>query len=247
MTAELRDLSDTVIVVTGAGGGIGMAIVQQCLEAGARVVAGELDPERLDSIVAGWGSERVLAVKSDAADPQAAIALVRAGVEAWGRVDSVVANAGIGRFGGLLEHSVEQIAGMVNTNLLGSVWLARAAIEHFRETGSGGDIVITASVAGLGYGGGSEAVYAATKAGQIQFATSLDREVRGEGIRVAVVAPAAVNTTFALATGRFGDTPVEQGPFIPPESVAQAIVMCLRQPRTIRTALWQLHSLYEEV
>jgi 3-oxoacyl-[acyl-carrier protein] reductase len=64
---------------------------------------------------------------------------------------------------------------------------------------------------------------------------------------VAVVAPAAVNTSFALATGRFGGTPVEEGPFIPPASIAQAIIMCLRQPRTIRTALWQVHSLYEQV
>lgn len=244
MTDGMRDLDGTVVVVTGAGSGIGAATTQQLLDAGARVVAGELRPERLDEVVAA-NPGRVVAVGADVGDPAASAALIAAGVEAWGRVDSVVANAGVGFFGGALDTSAEQIETMVRTNFLGTVWLAREAVRHYRERGDGGDVVVLGSVAGLGAGGGNEAVYAATKAAQIQFGTSLDREVRGEGIRVSVVAPAAVNTGFAAATGRFGDKPFEQGDFIQPFDIAYGVVTTLRQPRRIRTALWTMWSLAE--
>jgi len=242
-----RDLTDTVVVVTGAGSGIGAAVTEQLLEAGARVVAADVRPERLGAVVDSWGADRLVPCGVDVGDPEAARGLIASGVAAWGRVDSVIANAGVGYFGGLLDYSVEQTESMVSTNLLGTIWLARAAIEHYRARGGGGDIVITASAAGLGMGGWQESVYAATKAAQIQFATSLDREVRKEGIRVAVVAPAAVNTGFAAATGRFGTTPFEQGPFLDPSDVATALITCLEQPRTLRTSLWQLQSLAEDM
>lgn len=245
MTAESRDLAGTVVVVTGAGSGIGAATARLLLESGARVVAGELRPERLADLVAEWGGDRVVAVGADVGDPEACAALVAAGAERWGRVDSVVANAGVGYFGGLLDQPVERLRAMADTNFLGTVWLARAALEHFRSREGGGDIAVVGSVAGLGPGGGEEAVYAATKAAQMQFATSLDREVRAEGVRVTVVAPAAVNTSFAAATGRFGDRAPEDADFLRPDDVALAVVTTLRQPRRIRTALWSLWSLAE--
>lgn len=244
MTVQLRDLTDTVVAVTGAGSGIGAATARQLLDAGARVVVSDLDPDRLASLVSAFG-ERVVAVGGDAGVPESAVALLEAGVKAFGRVDSVVANAGVGFYGGVLDYEESAIRTMVSTNFLGTVWLAREAVRRFRGAGDGGDIVILASVAGLGPGGGNESVYAATKAAQIQFGTSLDREVRDEGIRVAVVAPAAVNTHFASATGRFGDRPPEEGDFMTPDDIAFAIVTTLRQPRRMRTSLWTMWSLAE--
>jgi NAD(P)-dependent dehydrogenase (short-subunit alcohol dehydrogenase family) len=134
---------------------------------------------------------------------------------------------------------------MTSTNFLGTVWLARAALRHYRAAARPGDVVIVASVAGLGGGGADEAVYAATKAAQIQFATSLAREVRTEGIRVSVIAPAASNTHFAAATGRFGSKSPEDADFIQPADLGEAIVTALQQPRRIRTALWSIWSLAE--
>ncbi|GAB3617718.1 SDR family NAD(P)-dependent oxidoreductase [Okibacterium endophyticum] len=244
MDAELRDLHDAVIVVTGAGSGIGAVTARQLLSAGARVVAGELYPDRLSELADEYG-DRVVVVGGDVGKPETAEALISAGVEAWGRVDSVIANAGVGYFGSVLDYNEDRIQRMVSTNFLGTVWLAREAVKHYRERGGGGDVVVVGSVAGLGAGGGNESVYAATKAAQIQFGTSLDREVRHEGIRVAVVAPAAVNTGFAAATGRFGDKPPEEGEFIRPSDVAYCIVTSLRQPRRMRTALWTIWSLAE--
>jgi NAD(P)-dependent dehydrogenase (short-subunit alcohol dehydrogenase family) len=135
---------------------------------------------------------------------------------------------------------------MVDVNLLGSVWLARAAVPQFRRQGSGGDIVIMGSVAGQLIGGGKEAVYAATKGAQINLGYALDRELRSEGIRTTVIAPAGVNTPFAAGDGRFGGGDPADGPFMEPADVAGAILYTLAQPRRMRTELWSMWSLAED-
>lgn len=239
-----KDLTDRVVVVTGAASGIGAATAAALLGLGARVVAADLRAESMGELAGEWG-DQVVRCAGDVGDPETAEVLIAAAVHAWGHLDAVVANAGVGYFGGLGETSPDQIRRMTNTNFLGTVWLARAAVRHYRAAGVPGDVIIVASVAGLGVGGADEAVYAATKAAQIQFATSMAREVRTDGIRVAVIAPAAVNTHFAAATGRFGDRPPEEGDFLAPADVADAIVTVLRQPRRLRTALWSLWSLAE--
>jgi NADP-dependent 3-hydroxy acid dehydrogenase YdfG len=245
MTVASRTLTDTVIVVTGAGGGIGGAIVRMALEAGARVVAGDLREEALAGLRDEHGEDRVAVVVGDVREQQTANALVAAGVEAFGRVDSVVANAAVGFYGGVLDSSAEQIELMVDVNVKGTVWLARSAVRQFRAQGDGGDIVIIGSVAGLLIGGGKEAVYAATKGAQINLGYALDRELRDEGIRTTVIAPAGVNTPFAAADGRFGDGDPETGPFMEPTDIAGAVLYTLTQPRRMRTELWTMWSLAE--
>ena len=246
MSAPSRSLADTVIVVTGAGGGIGGAIATLALEAGAKVVLGDLRPDKLEAFTAQWGADRVATVGVDVREEASGEALVAAGVDAFGRVDSVVANAGIGFYGGLLDYTPEQTRMMIDVNVLGTIWLARAAVTQFRAQGDGGDIVIIGSVAGMLIGGGKEAVYAASKGAQINFGTALDRELRSEGIRTTVIAPAGVNTAFAAADGRFGDTKPEEGPFMDPADIGGAVIYTLSQPRRMRTELWTMWSLYEQ-
>ena len=109
----------------------------------------------------------------------------------------------------------------------------------------GGDIVIVASVAGLGSAGGNEAVYAASKYGQVGLAVSLDRELRTRGVRVSTIAPAAVNTAFADGDGRTAGDPAKLD-YLHPNDVANAVVVVLQQPRRMRTALWTLWSMSEQ-
>lgn len=246
MTVAFRALTDTVVVVTGAGGGIGGAIVRLALEAGARVVAGDLREEALAGLRDEHGEDRVAVVVGDVRKQETADALVAAGVEAFGRVDSVVANAAVGFYGGVLDSSAEQIELMIDVNVKGTVWLARSAVRQFRAQGDGGDIVVLGSVAGLLIGGGKEAVYAATKGAQINLGYALDRELREEGIRTTVIAPAGVNTPFAAADGRFGDGDPETGPFMEPTDIAGAVLYTLTQPRRMRTELWTMWSLAEK-
>jgi NAD(P)-dependent dehydrogenase (short-subunit alcohol dehydrogenase family) len=240
-----RDLSGSVVLVTGAGAGIGAATARMLVAEGACVIAADRDPMAAVDVVADLPSEQVLAVAMDvqsAADVRRGVA---AAMDRWGRLDSIVCNAGIGVFGGILDYADEDLARVVDTNLMGTIWTVRAAVERFDTGSNGGDIVIVASVAGLGSASGHEAVYAASKFGQVGLGMSLDRELRPRGIRVSTIAPAAVNTGFADGVGRVAGDPGKEL-FLAPTDVAQAVVAVLAQPRRMRTALWTLWSMSED-
>lgn len=242
MSAETRSLADTVVAVTGASAGIGQAAVRLLVEEGARVVAGARRHERLEELERELGGARVVAVKMDVRSPEDNRRLVDAALERFGRLDTIVANAGIGLYGSVLDHDDNDVAELMETNYAGTVWGIRAALPAMRE--GGGDIVIVSSVAGL-RGGAGEAVYAGTKFAQVGLAGALDRELREQGIRVTAICPAGVDTEFAMGTGRTPDSP-ELASYLRPEDVAHAIVSVLRQPRRVRTTLWALWSMDQQ-
>jgi NADP-dependent 3-hydroxy acid dehydrogenase YdfG len=240
MPAETRDLTDSVVAITGASAGIGAAAARLLVEAGARVVVQARRADRLVELADELGSDRVRPVTGDVRDPAAAAGLVQSAVDGFGRLDSIVINAGIGMYGGILDRTDEDLQLMMRTNIEGTVWAARAAVAHFRQAGAG-DVVIVSSVAGL-RGGADEAVYAATKFAQLGLAGALDREVRAEGIRVTAIAPAGVETEFAIGAGRTAGDPA-LADYLRPEDVAFAITTVLQQPRRVRTTQWQLWSM----
>ena len=243
MSAETRSLSGSVVAITGASSGIGRAAARLLVEAGAKVVLGARRAERLADLVAELGAQNALGVAGDVRSAADQNALVAAAVERFGRLDSVVANAGIGIYGGITDASDEAVRSMLETNLDGTVWTVRAAVRQFREAGQGGDVVIVSSVAGL-RGGADEAVYASTKFGQVGLGGSLDREVRAEGIRVSTICPAGVKTEFAIGEGRTeGDPALDD--YLLPEDVAFAILTVLQQPRRLRTTLWAMWSMQQ--
>ncbi len=245
-SAEVRSLAGSVVVVTGAGGGIGTATARLVLQEGGRVVACDLHEQAVRPLLEECGPDRVALAVGDVRSPSCCDELVAVGARTFGRVDSVVANAAVGFYGGILDVPDERLALMVDVNVKGTVWMARAAVRQFRVQGGGGDLVIIGSVAGLLIGGGNEAVYAATKGAQINLGTALDRELRCEGIRTTVIAPAGVNTPFAAADGRFGGSDPSDGPFMQPADIGAAVVHTLRQPRRMRTELWTMWSLAEQ-
>lgn len=237
---EQRALEGTVVAVTGASAGIGAATARVLAGAGARVVLGARRIDRLQALAEELG-DGALAVPLDVAVPAQSAAFVAAAVERFGRLDSLVANAGIGVYGGILDNDDETLARMLDVNIAGTVWPIRAAVPAMLEAG-GGDVVIVSSVAGL-RGGADEAVYAATKFAQIGLAGSLDRELRTKGIRVSAVCPAGVGTEeFAMGHGRTPDMP-ELATYLRPEDVAAAVRTVLTQPRRLRTQLWSLWSM----
>jgi 3-oxoacyl-[acyl-carrier protein] reductase len=227
-------------VITGASAGIGAASARALVEAGVNVALSARRKERLDSLAEELGHERVLGVAGDVRDARHNEALVEAAVARWGRLDVVVANAGIGAYGGILDLTDEQLCEMVETNYLGTVWTVRAGVRQLRAQGDGGDIVIISSVAGY-RGGADEAVYAGTKHAQVGLGGSLDRELRTEGIRVTLVCPAGTATEFAIGAGREEGSPDLES-YLRPEDVAHAVRTVLEQPRSVRTTVWQLWS-----
>src|SRR3954452_9611505 len=199
--ATTRSLDGTVVAITGASAGIGAAAARTLVEAGARVAVSARRADRLDKMVGDLGGDHVVPVAGDVRDPALNDALVSAAVDRWGRLDTMVANAGVVAYGGILDLDDATLTEMVETNYLGTVWSVRSAVRQFRAQGSGGDLIIVSSVAGF-RGGADEAVYAGTKHAQVGLAGSLDRELRAEGTRVTLVCPAGTDTEFAIGAGR---------------------------------------------
>jgi NADP-dependent 3-hydroxy acid dehydrogenase YdfG len=238
----MENLGDTVAVVTGASSGIGRATARELLGAGARVVVGARRRDRLEAIEADFPG-RVAVVGMDVRSPDDCRRLIATAMDAFGRLDTLVANAGIGMYGGILDHTDEALTTMLDTNVAGTVWPIRAALPHMLESGHG-DIVIVASVAGF-RGGADEAVYAATKFAQVGLAGALDRELREKGIRVTTIGPAGTATEFAIGSGRTQDMP-ELRTYLRPEDIAFAIRTVLEQPRRLRTQYWTLWSMAQD-
>ncbi len=205
------------------------------------LVLGARRTERLEQLAEKLPTP-VAVVEMDARRRSDAEKLVAEAYERFGRLDAIIANAGIGAYGGIMDLSDEQLSEMMETNIAGTVWPIRAAVPGFVDAGEG-DIVIVASVAGL-RGAGDEAVYAATKFAQVGLAGALDRELREHGIRVSTLCPGGTATEFAMGAGRTPDMPGLET-MMRAEDVANAVVTVLRQPRTMRTLVWSMRSIHE--
>lgn len=237
----MQDLAGSVVAITGASSGIGAATAKALVGLGAKVVIGARRPQRLKELAEELGGDAIT-VEMDVRSSEDNQRLIGAAVEAHGRIDTLVANAGIGVYGGILDQDDQQIEDMIETNITGTIWPIRAAVPEMIEAG-GGDIVIVSSVAGL-RGAGDEAVYAATKFAQVGLAGGLDRELREHNIRVTAICPGGVATEFAMGTGRTPEMPALEN-MLRAEDVAAAIISVLRQPKSMRSLVWSMRSIHE--
>jgi NADP-dependent 3-hydroxy acid dehydrogenase YdfG len=193
------DLTGTVALVTGASSGIGEATARRLAERGAAVALAARRTERLEvlgsEIADGGGA--ALPIEADISDGEQAEAAVARTVEELGRLDILVNNAGVMLLGPMLEASVEEWARMVDVNLLGLMYTAKAALPHLLEAAAGergvADMVNISSVAGRSARRGS-GVYNATKFGVGAFSESLRQEVTRRHVRISLVEPGAVAT-----------------------------------------------------
>ena len=198
-TATVAELDGKVALVTGASGGIGAAVARSLHEAGASV--GLLSRRGED-----LGLERALGIACDVRDRAAVERATEQVVERFGRLDIAVANAGVGSYGPFLELDPDDLEAMIDVNLKGTLYTAAATLPHLIASGAG-DFVSLASVAGVRAFPG-EAVYNASKFGQVGFTRALDHELREKGVRATNIAPGGVNTEFAIGTGREHGDPV---------------------------------------
>jgi NADP-dependent 3-hydroxy acid dehydrogenase YdfG len=217
-------LEGRVALVTGASGGIGAAVARKLHEDGASV---GLLSRRGDEL----GLERALGVECDVRDRAALGAATDAVVERFGRLDIVVANAGVGAYGPFLELDPERLEAMIDVNLKGTLYTAAATLPHLIAAGEG-DFVSLASVAGLRAFPG-EAVYNASKFGQLGFTRALDHELREWGVRATCICPGGVNTDFAIGTGREQGDPQLEG-LMTADEVAEVVLFTVTRPRRMR-------------
>ncbi|HEY3292716.1 MAG TPA: SDR family NAD(P)-dependent oxidoreductase [Candidatus Nanopelagicaceae bacterium] len=243
MTYELRDLNGSVVVITGATAGMGAATARELVEMGAKVVLNARNEARLEEMVGALGTENAIFVPGDCSDPDVCRLIAEVANDRFGTIDAVVANAGIGMYGSILDYSDDEVNQMMRTNFEGTVHIIRATLPTMLNK-SAGDVIIVSSVAGF-RSGADEAIYAGTKHAQVGLAGGLDRELREKGVRVALVCPAGTETEFAIGAGRTEDDPA-LSEYLRPEDVAYQIVTILRQPRSVRTHIWTLWSMNQQ-
>ncbi|MGH4031945.1 SDR family NAD(P)-dependent oxidoreductase [Actinomycetota bacterium Odt1-20B] len=180
-----------VVIVTGGGTGIGAATARLLRAAGDRVVVSGRRPEPLRRIAEETGA---LAHPSDAGDPDEVAGLVEAALSAYGRIDGLVLNAGVGRNGAVGDLSDEDWDLVLRTNLTGPFLLLRAALPHLLA--ARGSVVGVASVAALS-NGVANAAYATSKAALLQLCRSLAVDYGRQGLRANIVCPGWVRTEMA--------------------------------------------------
>jgi NADP-dependent 3-hydroxy acid dehydrogenase YdfG len=218
------ELDGKVALVTGASGGIGAAVARKLHDAGASV--GLLSRHGDD-----LGLERGLGLSCDVRDRAAVAEATNAVVERFGRLDIVVANAGVGAYGPFLELDPEQVEAMIDINLKGTVYTAAATLPRLIESGEA-DFISLASVAGLRAFPG-ESVYNASKFGQLGFTRSLDHELRERGVRATCICPGGVKTNFAIGSGRTEGDPELEG-MLTADEVADVVLFTVTRPRRMR-------------
>lgn len=174
----------TVLVTAAAGTGIGSATAKRCIEEGARVAITDLHERRLRETADELGAVGIVADVTSEDDVQRTFAQA---IEALGRVDVLVNNAGLGGTAELADMTDEQWSKVLDVTLTGTMRMTRAALRHMYERGSGA-IVNNASVVGWRAQAG-QCHYAAAKAGVMALTRCAAMEAAKRGVRVNAVAP----------------------------------------------------------
>ncbi len=193
---DLFDLTGLTAIVTGSSRGIGYAIARSLLRQGASVVVNGFDASETDDAARTLGEQigdvtRVVPLAGDVTDPAVTSRLVDAAMQAYGRVDHLVCNAGIDIIKPAIEYTPEEWDRVLTVNLRGAFQPAQAAARHWITTGQPGSITFTSSIAGS-VGIPTLAPYAASKGGINQLVRTLAAEWAEHGIRVNAVAPGYV-------------------------------------------------------
>jgi NADP-dependent 3-hydroxy acid dehydrogenase YdfG len=197
-----RRLEGTVALVTGASSGIGEATAVALAAEGATVAIAARRRDRLELVVERIGNDTdVLVIETDITDEASARAMVKSTVTEFGRLDTLVNNAGVMLLGPILDAPVEEWRRMVELNVLGLLFTTHAALPHLleaaeREPRRVADVVNVSSVAGRVARQGS-GVYNATKFGVAAFSESLRQEVTRRHVRVSIIEPGATRTELA--------------------------------------------------
>jgi 3-oxoacyl-[acyl-carrier protein] reductase len=232
----MTSLDGKVAFVTGASRGIGAAVSRALSAEGMKVGLASRSGDDL-------GLPGAVGVACDVRSLGELEGAVAQTVERFGRLDVLVANAGVGSYHAFIETPIEHVEEMIDVNLKGTIYAIRVALPHLLAAGEA-DVVTIASEAGR-RGLPGEAVYCASKFGQVGLTRSLDHELREHGIRCTSVCPGGVATDFALAEGYGRPQEVLAG-MMSPEDVAEVVLFVLTRPRKLRILETALRPMTEQ-
>jgi NAD(P)-dependent dehydrogenase (short-subunit alcohol dehydrogenase family) len=221
-------LADRAALVTGGSSGIGLAIARALGEEGYALTVSARRPEKLDAAAAGLRDDgiEVQSVAADMSDEEEVVGVFAKHREAYGRLDVLVNNAGVGIGAPMEEIRTKYLDMQLAVNLRALVIGTREGLPMLREAGAEHGkalIVNTASIAGKG-GQAWLSVYAATKGAVINFTQSTHREAGGSGVQCTALAPGFVDTPMT----EFAKGQVPAGEMIRPEDIGEAIRFLLR-------------------
>lgn len=229
----MHNLAGAVVVITGAGSGVGRAVAVALAHQGAiPALIGRtrnaLD-ETADQVAAAGG--RALVLPADVTDEAEISRAFDRAAEELGQIDAAILSAGIGLFGPVASYALADWQATLATNLTGPFLCAKAAIPHLRQRG--GAIIAVSSGAGK-QGYPQLAAYSASKFGLMGLMQGLAGEVAEDGIKVSTVVPGSIMTPFGGRSIDEKRAVAERDPgkkYLEPEDVAEAILFLLRQPR----------------
>ena len=187
-------LNDKVVIITGASSGLGVAFARACAQAGADVVLAARRAEKLKQTAnpVTASGRRAVVVPTDIADPAQCQAMVDAAMQEFGKVDTLVNNAGVGTAVPAIHETPEQFRSVIDINLNGSYWAAQACGRIMQP---GSSIVNIGSILGLTTAGLPQAAYSASKAAIVGLTRDLAQQWGSrKGIRVNAIAPGFFQT-----------------------------------------------------
>ncbi len=194
MGDTVRRFEGKVVLITGAASGIGRATAQRFAAEGAGLMLGDINEGRLSELADELGTERCRCQPTDVRELEQLESLAQAAVDAYGRLDIVFNNAGIGTYGKAPDLDPEAWRQVIAVDLDSVFYGCRATIPHLRNSG-GGAIINTASISGT-HGDYGLAAYNAAKGGVVNLTRTLAIDHAREGIRVNAVCPGPIDTAL---------------------------------------------------
>jgi NAD(P)-dependent dehydrogenase (short-subunit alcohol dehydrogenase family) len=222
----MNQLGDRVILVTGAGRGLGKAICQTLAEAGARIIAADMREALVEELAVELGSagRQAVALGLDVTDEIRAEQALRRVAGDFGRIDALINNAGTDVTLPIEELSVEQWDRVLDVNLRGPFVMSKFVFPIMKEQGSGHIVNIVSTAAKRAWP--NAAAYHASKWGLLGFSHALHVEARPHGIKVTAVVAGGMRTPFLLE--RFPD--LDLNLLQDPRNVAETVRFVLTQP-----------------